>query len=153
MRSLVSLLLAAVLLSCAGTAARDTGGYIIRYVNLGVIYEYELSKSNEAVMLKNKKEGILKKLEALKEGQADGGQEAAYYREELKKIQEEEKKIKSALYLKIKTAVETVAKKHEVDFLLSTGEGVIYSKPVYDLTSEVIAELDKMRTNSSPVWK
>ena len=148
MRGLVSLMLAAALLSCAGTAERDTGGYIIRYVNLGIIYEYELSRSNEAVMLKNKKEGIQKKLDESKDGS-----EAAHYKEELKKIQEEEKKIKSALYLRIKAAVETVAKKHEVDFLLSTGEGVVYSKPVYDLTSEVIAELDKMRTNSSPVWK
>jgi len=143
-----------ILSSCGGGLVKDTDGYIIRYVNLGVIYEYELSRNNEAVMLKNKKEDILKKIEGLKEGSdGQGDQGIAYYRDELKKVQEEEKKIKSAVYLKIKTAVETVAKKYEVDFLLGTGEGVVYSKPVYDLTSEVIAELDKMSVNSSPVWK
>jgi len=37
--------------------------------------------------------------------------------------------------------------------MLGTGEGVVYSRPVFDLTSEVISELEKMNKNSSPVWK
>lgn len=142
--------------ACSAPVITDSGsdGYIIRYININVIYDYELSKSNEAVSLKAKREEILKKIrsgESVSRG--DDNRELDYYRSELVKLDESEKKLKAVIYSKIKKAVESVAERHEVDFMLGTGEGVVYSRPVFDLTSEVIAELEKMGKNSSPVWK
>lgn len=142
--------------ACSAPVISDSGsdGYIIRYVNMNAIYDYEVSRSNEAVSLKTKRDDILKKIssrESVSKGDAD--RELEYYRSELVKLEESEKKLKAFIYAKIKKAVESVAERHEVDFMLGTGEGVVYSRPVFDLTSEVISELEKMNQNSSPVWK
>lgn len=142
--------------ACSAPVVADTGGdgYIIRYINMNAVYDYELARSNEAVSLKAKREDILKKIRSTESaGQGDKGRELEYYRSELVKIEESEKKLKSSIYAKIKKAVESVAERHGVDFMLGTGEGVVYSRPVFDLTSEVISELENMNRNSSPVWK
>lgn len=142
--------------ACSSPVINDGSGdtYIIRYVNLNAIYEHELTRSNEAVSLKLKREDVLRKIRAAEAASSgDKGSELDHYRSELVKLEESEKKLKVSIYQKIRKAMESVAGRHEVDFILGTGEGVIYSRPVFDLTSEVIDELDRMNKNSSPVWK
>lgn len=142
--------------ACSSPVINDGSGdtYIIRYVNMNALYDYELTRSNEAASLKVRRDDILRKIKGVESGgSGDRGRELEYYRSELVKLEESEKKLKASIYQKIKKAVESVAGRHEVDFILGTGEGVIYSRPVFDLTSEVIDELDKMNKNSSPVWK
>jgi len=159
MRRILPLLLCPVIsLSCAVAPVNDNGGYVIRYVNMQVIYGHEISLSNEAVQLRSKREALLKKIrdrEAALYGKTGEkpDEEILHYRGELAKIEEQQEKLKSQIYTRIKKAVEAVAAKYEVDFLLGTGEGVVYSRPLYDLTPEVLTELDRMRKNSSPVWK
>ena len=157
MRLLLPLCLAVMAAAaCSTPPVTDTGsdGYIIRYININAVYEYAVSGSNEAVTLRNKRNDILKKIKSRESRATSGGdQELDHYRRELEKLELAEKKFKAAVFSRIKTAVESVAERHEVDFMLSTGEGVVYSRPVYDLTAEVISELDKMNKNSSPLWK
>ena len=142
--------------ACSAPVLTESGseGYIIRYVNMNAIYDYELSRSNEAVSLKYKRDDILKKIKSLESaGSGSNERELGYYRSELEKLDESGTKLKAAIYARIKKAVESVAERYDVDFMLGTGEGVVYSRPVFDLTSEVIDELEKMNKNSSPVWK
>ena len=142
--------------ACSAPVITDGGSdsYIIRYINMNAVYDYEIARSNDAVSLKAKREDILKKIRSRESvSREEDDRELVYYRAELVKLEESEKKLKAAIYAKIKKAVESVAERHEVDFMLGTGEGVVYSRPVFDLTSEVIAELEKMSKNSSPVWK
>jgi Skp family chaperone for outer membrane proteins len=121
---------------------------------MNTIYDYELSRSNEAVALRAKREDLLKKVSAAESaGREEGGRELEHYRSELQKVEEGQKKLKAAIFAKIKRAVESVAGRYEVDFILGAGEGVVYSRPVFDLTDDVIDELEKMNKNSSPVWK
>lgn len=157
-RPLHILVLSLLAASCATPAVQQTEGYVIRYINLEVVYEYALGKSEEAQKLKIKKQDLLAKIRT-KESAPEyrpgdrSDPELEHYRTELNRLAEEEKKIKAAIYVRIRNAVEAVAKKYNVDFLLNTGEGVVYSRPVFDLTAEVVAELEKADKNSSPKWK
>ena len=156
MRPVLFLLVAVLTAACSAPylSGSEGDGYVIRYVNMNTIYDYELSRSNEAVSLRAKREDLLKKISAAESaGREGGGRQLEHYRSELLKVEEAQKKLKAAIYARIKKAVESVAGRHEVDFMLGTGEGVVYSRPVFDLTDDVIDELEKMNKNSSPVWK
>ncbi|HNY15442.1 MAG TPA: hypothetical protein PKI12_07860, partial [Bacteroidales bacterium] len=98
--------------ACSAPVISDGGsdGYIIRYINMNAIYNYEVSRSNEAVSLKTKREDILKKIRSRESvSPGDNDRELEYYRSELVKLEESEKKLKTAIYVKIKKAVEAVA--------------------------------------------
>lgn len=154
-RALPALLLTVCVVSCSTLGVNNQEGYIIRYINLEIVYEYELSKSGEALALKIKKQNVIKKIKESELSMSDSttDTEIEHYKNELVRLTEEEKSLKASIYQKIKTAVETVSKKYDVDFLLNTGEGVVYSRPVFDLTADVVAELEKMDKNSSAIWK
>ncbi len=60
---------------------------------------------------------------------------------------------KSRLYGKIKTAISNVARRHDADFILNTGDAVLYSRSSYDITDDVIREYKKLADISSPELK
>lgn len=57
---------------------------------------------------------------------------------------------KSRLLGKIKTAISNVARRHNADFILNTGDAVLYSRSSYDITDDVIREYKKLADISSP---
>jgi Skp family chaperone for outer membrane proteins len=57
---------------------------------------------------------------------------------------------KNRIYSKIKTAVSNVARRHDADFILNTGDAVLYSRSSYDITDDVIREYKKLTDISSP---
>ncbi|HPF04702.1 MAG TPA: OmpH family outer membrane protein [Spirochaetota bacterium] len=61
--------------------------------------------------------------------------------------------IKKRLYEQIKTAISNVARRHNADFILNTGEAVLYSRSSYDVTDDVIREYKKLSDISSPEAK
>jgi len=60
---------------------------------------------------------------------------------------------KKKIYGKIKTAVSNVARRHDADFVLNTGEAVLYSRTAYDVTDDVIREYKKLSDITSPEIK
>ncbi len=140
--------------SCTAGKNINTGDYVIRYINLNSIYDYLYSNSNEAQEINRKTESLNKKIEELESSGSSGSKtELVYYRGEIAKVREQEKKLKAEFYSRIKTAVSNVASENNADFILNSGEGVLYSRPAYDLTNDVIKELRSLSERTSPVYK
>lgn len=139
--------------SCT-TGTNASSDYVIRYINLNVIYEYIYNNSNEAQIIKRNIDALVKKIGDLENSEtAVSKLELNHYRNELLKLRDQEKVFKTESFLQIKTAVNNVAVKHNADFIMNSGDGVVYSKPVYDLTHEVIKELKSLNKRTSPVYK
>ncbi len=140
-------------IACA-TVNGPSGDYVIRYINLNSVYEYIYNNNNEAQVIKRKADSLVKKINEMENSETPVSKtELNHYRNELLKIREKEKDFKNESFVMIKTAVNNVAAKHNVDFILNSGDGVVYSKPVYDLTYEVIKELRSLNKRTSPVYK
>ncbi len=57
---------------------------------------------------------------------------------------------KRKIYSRIKTAISNVAARQNADFVLNTGDAVLYSRNSYDMTDDVIKEYRKLNEISSP---
>jgi Skp family chaperone for outer membrane proteins len=142
-----------ITVSCT-TGNNISSEYVIRYINLNSIYEYIYNNSNDAQNLKRETDSLIKKIDEMEN--SDGAVskvELNHYRSELAKLREQEKNFKAETFVKIKTAVGNIAAKHNADFILNSGDGVVYSKPVYDLTYEVIKEYKSLNNRSSLIYK
>ena len=143
-----------VITSCSTIGFNSSESYVIRYVNLNAIYEHIYNNSNEAQELKRKIDALNKKISEAEDSKASGSEsELNYYREEMIKLRDQEKQIKSGFYSKIKSAIEIVAGSHDADFVFNLSDGLLYSKNGYDITSEVIRELNSINERTSPVYK
>lgn len=148
------LIFALTVLSCSARNNNTGSDYVIKYINLNSVYEYVYNNSNEAQEIKRKIDSLNKKIEDIENSESGGSKaELNHYRSEIIKEREQEKKLKSGIHSRIKTAVNSVAAKHNADFILNSGDGVIYSRPVYDITNDVIRELKSISDRTSPVFK
>ncbi len=143
-----------VLLSCTAGNKNITNDYVIKYINMNSVYDYVYNNSNEAQDIKRKIDTMNRKIdESAGSTVSVSVSELAYYRSELVKFKEQERTLKSEFYSRIKTAVNNIAVKHNADFVLNSGDGVVYSRPVYDITNEVLKELKSINERTSPVYK
>ena len=151
---ILCLMFSLTFISCSARNENLSRDYVIRYINLNSVYEYAYNNSNEAQVIKRKTDALNKKIDEIENSEAkESKTELDYYRSEINKLKEQETKLKSEFYSGIKTAVNNIAVKHNTDFILNSGDGVVYSRPVYDLTSEVIKELKSINERTSPVYK
>ncbi len=143
-----------IIFSCASVSRKDSADYVIRYINMNSVYDYVYSNSNEAMEIQRKLDSLNKKISDI-ENQDTGGSrsELLYYKSEVVKLKEQEKKLKTDFYARIHAALKNTASKHNVDFILNSGDGVVYSRPVYDLTNEVIKEVKSLENRTSPAVK
>ncbi len=140
--------------SCTTGKNNTSGDYVIKYINMNSIYEYVFNNSNEAQDIKRKIDSMNKKIDELdNSGVNISKTELVYYKGETAKLKEQENKLKSEFYARIKTAVNNIAVKYNADFILNSGDGVVYSRPAYDLTNEVIKDLKSINERTSPVYK
>ncbi|PKL16979.1 MAG: hypothetical protein CVV49_13485 [Spirochaetae bacterium HGW-Spirochaetae-5] len=143
-----------IIFSCGSVKTKDSADYVIRYINLNSVYDYVYSNSNEALDIQRKLDSLNKKISDI-ENQETGGSrsELLYYKGEVVKLKDQEKKLKTDFYARIHTALKNTASKHNADFILNSGDGVVYSRPVYDLTNEVIKEVKSLEYRTSPAVK
>jgi len=140
--------------SCAAVNQRTSGDYVIRYINMNSVYEYVYSNSNEAQDIKRKSDSLNKKIDDIENSDTAGSKtELLYYKGEVVKLREQERKLKFEFYARINTAIKNTASKHNTDFIFNSGDGVVYSRPAYDLTNEVIKEVKSLEERTSPVKK
>ncbi|MCL1864592.1 MAG: OmpH family outer membrane protein [Spirochaetes bacterium] len=143
-----------VITSCSMIGFNNTNNHVIRYINLNAIYEHLYNNSNEAQELKRKMDSLNKKIYDVENAKASASEsELNYYREEMAKLKEQEKQIKSGFYSKIKSALETIANKYDADFVFNSSDGLVYSKSEYDITDEIIKELKSINERTSPVYQ
>jgi peptidoglycan hydrolase CwlO-like protein len=148
------LILSFTILSCSGINKKTSNDYVIRYINMNLVYEYAYNNSNEAQDLKRKIDSLGRKIEDAEFSEVSVSKsEIRYYKSEIARLREQEKKMKSEFYAGIKAAVNNIAAKYNTDFILNSGDGVVYSRPAYDLTYEVIKELKSLNERTSPVYK
>lgn len=57
---------------------------------------------------------------------------------------------KKRIYGRIKTAISHAAGRHNADFILNTGDAVLYARTSYDITDDVIREYKKLNDIASP---
>lgn len=157
MKTLLNILVPVFALTIFACSARNNnmaGDYVIRYINMNTVYEYVYNNSNEAQEIKRKTDFLNKKIYELENSEKGGSRaDITYYKNEIAKLKDQEKRLKLEIYSRIKTAVNNIAVKHNTDFILNSGDGVIYSRPVYDITNEVIRELKSLDARTSPVYK
>jgi Skp family chaperone for outer membrane proteins len=147
-------LLCLIIFSCGSVNRNNSADYVIKYVNMNSVYEYVYNNSNEAQDIKRKLDSLNKKIGDIENMETGGSRsELLYYKGEVVKLKELEKKLKTDLYARIFVALKNTASKHNVDFILNSGDGVVYSRPVYDLTNEVIKEVKSLESRTSPAGK
>ena len=151
---IIMFILPIVIISCSANSFNNSNNYVIKYINLNAIYEYIYNNSNEAQDLKRKIDSLNKKIYDTENSKASGLEsELNYYREEMIKLKEQEKQLKSGFYSKIKSAVDNIADKHNADFIFNLSDGLLYSKSEYDITEEIIKELKSIDERTSPIYK
>ena len=158
MRSAVEIMfifLVLLAVSCSKSVKDEKDSYVIRYVNLSKVYDYAARNDTEAALLRKNQDypgGIAHEPDEMAETgliDRDNNEKdsTALNRDD------KEKKAKSRIYGRIKKSISNVARRHNADFILNTGEAVIYSKPAYDITDDVIREYKKIHEISSPSLK
>jgi Skp family chaperone for outer membrane proteins len=70
---------------------------------------------------------------------------------EISRLRERREKLKERLLKEISTAVDRVAKREKLDFVLNMGEGCIYGRDRYDVTEKVLREMVRLKQRSAPV--
>jgi len=142
------------LASCSAGDLISSNRHVIKYINLNAVYEYVYNNSNEAQDLKRKIDSLNKRIYDAENAKESGSKsELNYYREEMIKLKEQEKQLKSGFYSRIKSAVDSVAEQHNADFVFNLSDGLLYSKSEYDITNEIIKELKSIDERTSPVYK
>ena len=150
---IILFILLIVITSCSINNVNDSKGYVVKYINLNAVYEHVYNNSNEAQDLKRKMDSLNKRIYDVENSKTRSESELNHYREEMVKLKEQEKQLKSGLYAKIKSAVDSIADKHNADFIFNLSDGLLYSKSEYDITEEIIRELKSIDERTSPKFK
>jgi len=122
---------------------------VIRHANLETVYNHLLSKSDEARALAEKRTGLEKRKETLLSQPTPAADPALT--SDFADLENREKELKSALYKKINVAVKRVALRQGVDYVLDSSRTLIYYPSKWDLTDDIISEMDILDIRSEPV--
>jgi hypothetical protein len=164
MKYFINIVLLCVL-SCSSVGEKkenNSGGITagrFRYVNLNIIFDYLSGREIEARDIKKRREDLVRRideissqLESVKDekNRAELVEKQKQYRSELAKAKTDEELYKSRLYNRIDKALENIAKKSDIDFVFSIGDGAVYAKKEYDITEELLREIIKQAERSTP---
>lgn len=155
------LLIVFLLLSCSGFKKNTKGqaeAVVIRYINMRSLYSYLLNKDEKARGLKKKSELLAEEIEQDKLKLLSGNDDPQKLhekinkkREKLQSLAEDEEKHKGYLLNKINIAVKKIAESSGCDFILNIGDEVIFGKKKYDITEDVLRELELLEKRADPV--
>lgn len=144
---------------CTSLPEGGKGSSVIRYVNIKVVYEHALNNDKEFVEINNKRQTLIDKKNSLTKKQqgASSGESTA---EEIKQIDRElaalfadEDVIKLRIYRKIGDIIRDMARRRGIDFIFNIGDVMVYAKTEFDITEDVISELNYRDDRVSPLWK
>ena len=160
-KKITALLLAMTLMmSCSSLKKGKKGAenIVIRYINMRSLYSYLLKKDEKAELLRKKYERLEEQIENDKLLLLqDGNDTESIYkrlnsnREKIKSVADEEELHKGKLLNRINSAVKKVAQSAGIDFVLNIGDEVVYGKKKFDITEDVLKELELLEMRSNPV--
>ncbi len=131
----------------------------IRYVNLNILFDYSVNNNPEARNIKKKKRDLLKKIDEItrKINTTKNNKEKILklklqeYYSKIDDIEKDEEYYKGIILSDIDYAVNAVARKHDIDYVLNIGEGAVYAGKEYDITEEVLRIIINRKKRSSPI--
>ena len=132
----------------------------IRYVNVGIVFEFMINRNPEAKNLKRRMNELFVKIKDAEEklrGESDGERSIGVkknldvFRSELRKIKEKEDYFKRKFLNRIDKAISILSKDMHLDFVLNMGDALIFSQKEYDITEDVIREIIKLEKRGDPV--
>ncbi len=150
-------------IACAGCASANRSPAApahIGYLHLSLVVDYLAKGDDEAREMAARKRALRetidtsdKKLSAetdiRRREQLVAAMGAA--RGELEQLADREKTVKGRYYAEIQRAVERVAGRRRIDFVLNMGEGLVYSRREFDMTEDVLREIQSTRRRSVPL--
>lgn len=126
---------------------------VIRYVNLKAVYEHVLVNDKEIIEMQNKQQELINKKNKLNSSSGEADNEAKSDDDELSLLEIDEDAVKLRVYKKISSALRDIARKRGIDLILNIGDSLVYSKKEFDITEDLIGELDHRNDKVSPEWK
>jgi Skp family chaperone for outer membrane proteins len=131
----------------------------IRYVNIGIIFDYMVNKDPDALDIKKQKESLLKSIDNINKkinsSEDDPNQaileELKVKQENLLKLKNDEDYYKSRILNEIDSAIESIAGKDDIDFVFNIGEGTVYARKEYDITEKILQEIESRLKRIAPV--
>ncbi|HOW83784.1 MAG TPA: OmpH family outer membrane protein [Spirochaetota bacterium] len=155
------ILAAAFVLSCSSLGKdkkTDASLPVIRYINLRAVYGFMLNRDEKARQMNEKRDKLAAEIEENKSLiLKDGADREALYRKlnegrsRLQDLAEQEEAYKGKLLGRIQTAVRNVAESSGADFVFNLGDEVVYGKKKYDITEDVLREIERLESRSDPV--
>jgi Skp family chaperone for outer membrane proteins len=154
------MLLAMALAGCAASLPVNEREVRIRYVNVPLIYEYMARSDSDAQRAMRRGEETRAIVERLEREIRAPGDEGAVKRSgerleaarlEMNKARAAEEAHKQRLLTEMNRAMELVATRLQVDYILNTGESLVYFKKEFDITEAVLQEVMAQRKRNAPV--
>lgn len=144
---------------CAASPDKGEGTSVVRYVNIKAVYEHALNNDKEFKELNVKRNALIdKKNSLIKKPQSAASDVSAA--EEIKLIEKElaslfadEDTIKLRIYRRIGEVMRDIARRRGIDFIFNIGDVMVYAKTEFDITEDLINELDFRDERVSPLWK
>jgi len=153
------ILVVAIVLSCGGARLADEREARIRSVNMGLLFEYAVNTDPDARGVKAAKKEAIAAVRALRERMAlsDQADKETTERElrrrnsELERLNAAEELHRQRILAEIGRAMNAVASRQGIDFILGAGDGAVYAGKEYDITEEVLREMAALRKRNAPV--
>jgi len=157
--ALIILLLPFVLLCSSVPLVKSSPSSEIRYVNIKAVYEHVLKMDSELIENSKKREDLLDKKKSLasaavsSRNKVEAEAEIKLIDDELSLLALDEDAVKLRIYKKISDAVRDIARRRNIDMVLNIGDSLIYAKKEFDITDDIIDEINHRENKADPGWK
>ncbi len=156
-----SLIVLAFLVSCSSFnkgKGTESAPPRIAYVYMSLLFDAASEGTPDLEQIERALQRKIERRERVTESLGKEGTVEAVARNDLKRLdreirglRERREKLKERLLKEISTAVDRVAKREKLDFVLTMGEGCIYGRNRYDVTEKVLREMVRLKQRSAPV--
>ncbi len=132
---------------------------VIRYVNMKAVYEHVLKTDKEIMENSKKREALLekKKLLASSSGSLKDDDkvkaEIQLIDKELSLLAIDEDDVKLRIYKKISAALRDISRRRNIDMVFNIGDALVYAKKDFDITDDIIDEINHREDQADPRWK
>lgn len=155
----LALLAVATLVFCSTEPKKSERELQIRAVNLSLVFEFLANKSVDARELRDRRTKLAAEIGDLRskadgEGDAKGRAELVARlkkaTDESAELSKKEESQKARIYAEINRAITIVAKRMDLDHVMTIGDALVYSKKEHDVTDEVIREIVRLHNRNAP---
>lgn len=146
--------------ACAKPGTVNERELKIRYVNMGILFEYVVKSDTGSSAIVRQKEQQVQRIRNIEKeilSAQDAGRKSMLLRDlensraEMERLQAQEELLKQKAYDEIRRALSSVAKRQRIDYIYNTGDCLVYAVQDYDVTETVLREIITRRKRNAPV--